>query len=100
MEDTLYQFGVDLIFVGHVHAYERTHPAYGTHGSHGCILNGCLVLNTSAEQCFDFKNSHISFHNNGLPKHAHNSGKLCARLVHIGCVLCLEHNLRWLNSIV
>ena len=29
MEDALYEFGVDVIFTGHVHAYERTHPVYG-----------------------------------------------------------------------
>ena len=29
MEETLYEFGVDVIFAGHVHAYERSHPVYG-----------------------------------------------------------------------
>lgn len=30
MEAVLFQFGVDVIFAGHVHAYERTHPVFGT----------------------------------------------------------------------
>ena len=29
MEQTLFQFGEDVIFTGHVHAYERTHPVFG-----------------------------------------------------------------------
>ncbi|GIM13200.1 hypothetical protein Vretimale_16381 [Volvox reticuliferus] len=27
-EDIFYRYGVDLVFNGHVHAYERTHPVY------------------------------------------------------------------------
>ena len=27
-EDLFYSYGVDLVFGGHVHAYERTHPMY------------------------------------------------------------------------
>ena len=27
-EDMFYHYGVDMVFNGHVHAYERTHPVY------------------------------------------------------------------------
>ena len=29
MEPVLYEFGVDLVFAGHVHAYERSHRILG-----------------------------------------------------------------------
>lgn len=38
MEETLFQFGVDVIFAGHVHAYERSHPVFG-----GSCFQACLA---------------------------------------------------------
>lgn len=28
LEPVFYKFGVDFVFTGHVHAYERTYPVY------------------------------------------------------------------------
>ena len=28
MEETLYQHGVDVVFAGHVHAYESSYPVF------------------------------------------------------------------------
>jgi len=35
MEDLLYNHSVDLVFAGHVHNYERTHPVYRNRTDHG-----------------------------------------------------------------
>jgi acid phosphatase type 7 len=35
MESLLYDYGVDIVFSGHVHSYERTHPVYNN------IVNPC-----------------------------------------------------------
>ena len=82
MEPVLYQFGVDVMFNGHVHSYERTNPVYNY------ALNPCGMVHIVVGDAGNSEGpSGLNYYTDTLDH--------CAR----PRVLCLENTTQWASTV-